>query len=153
MVRLSDLHAAGQQGAKALECPDYSGLDAASPAPRAQRKLALVSSAGLIRRGDMPFKGGDAGYRVIDNTLANEDILLSHVSVNFDRTAAIRNIEAIMPRQVAQQLVADGDIAALADEHYSFMGATDPKMMQESATEAAQRMLEQGVNTVVLLPV
>lgn len=153
MVRLTDLHAAGQQGAKALECPDFSDVPATKAVPRTQRKLALVSSAGLIRRGDVPFKGGDAGYRLIDNTLANEDILISHVSVNFDRSAAIRNIESIMPREAAQQLVADGEIAAVADEHYSFMGATDPKKMEESATEAAQRMLEQGVNTVVLLPV
>ena len=153
MVRLTDLHAAGQQGAKALECPDFSALQAATPASQAKRKLALVSSAGLIRRGDKPFKGGDAGYRVIDKTLANEDILLSHISVNFDRSAATRNIESIMPRELAKQLVADGDIAAVADEHYSFMGATDPKLMEESATEVAQRMLEQGVNTAVLLPV
>ena len=153
MVRISDLHQAGQKGAEALECPAFPGLQPVSPVAREQRKLALVSSAGLVKRGDAPFKGGDAGYRVFDNTVANEDILISHVSVNFDRTAAYRNIETIFPRQLSQQLVESGDIGAVAEEHYSFMGATDPKMMEETAAEAAQQMLAQGVNTAVLLPV
>lgn len=153
MVRMTDLHPAGQKGAEALDCPTFPDLQPVKPAPRGSRKLALVSSAGLIRRGDAPFRGGDAGYRTIDKTLSNQDILLSHVSVNFDRSSAIRNIESIMPRETAKQLVADGLIGDVADEHYSFMGATDPKLMHEQAVDAADRMLSQGVNTAVLLPV
>ncbi len=153
MVRIADLHPAGRKGAEALECPSFPGLQPAQPVARENRKLALVSSAGLIRRGDAPFRGGDAGYRVLDKSVANEDVLLSHVSVNFDRSAAVRNIESIMPRTTAQQLVKQGLIGAVAEEHYSFMGATDPKMMEEEAGDAADRMLAEGVNLAILLPV
>ena len=153
MVRLTDLHPAGQQGAKALDCPAFPELQPVDPAARGDRKLALVSSAGLIQRGEPPFRGGDAGYRLIDKSLANQDIVLSHVSINFDRTAAFRNIESIMPRDTVKRLVAQGLIGDVADEHYSFMGATDPTKMQEQAFDAADRMLAQGVNTAVLLPV
>lgn len=153
MVRLADLHELGRSNALNLECPSFEDQPFNQPASAAERKLALISTAGLIRRGDAPFRRNDAGYRVIDESVSNEDIQISHLSINFDRTAAVNNIETIFPRQLSQQLVSDGRIGALADKHYSVMGATDPLKMETTVAEIIESMKAESVNTAVLLPV
>ena len=50
-------------------------------------------------------------------------------------------------------MAADGEIASVADEHYSFMGAADPVTMEKSARAAAAKMKLEGVNTVFLIPI
>jgi len=41
----------------------------------------------------------------------------------------------------------------VAEEHYTFMGTTDPIDMEKSARETAERMRRDGVNTAFLIPV
>ena len=50
-------------------------------------------------------------------------------------------------------MAADGEIASVADEHYSFMGAADPVTMEKSARAVAAQMKAEGVNTVFLIPI
>ena len=45
------------------------------------------------------------------------------------------------------------EIGSIADEHYSFMGAADPVTMEKSAREVADKMKQEGVNTVFLIPI
>ncbi|NDG38520.1 MAG: selenoprotein B glycine/betaine/sarcosine/D-proline reductase, partial [Betaproteobacteria bacterium] len=47
--------------------------------------MAIVSSAALIRRGDAPFPVGSGEYRAVPASWNSADILMSHVSINFDR--------------------------------------------------------------------
>ena len=47
----------------------------------------------------------------------------------------------------------EGFIGSLADYHYSFMGATDPGQMQDTAKNLAEIMKKEGVNAVLLVPV
>ncbi len=153
MVRLADLHEAGRSSAQELACPSFDDHPFTAAVKPEARKLALVSSAGLIARGDAPFARGDSGYRRIDGTTPARDILISHLSVNFDRSAAIDNIETILPRQLSQQLVKEGSLGSVADTHYSFMGATEPEKMVSACNTLANELKNNGVNTVVLLPV
>jgi len=153
MARLAEIHPNVRKNVEALECPTFDELPFATPAPRGSRKLALISTAALIARGDQPFRGGDGGYRVIPDTLANEDILMSHISVNFTRNAAIRDIESVLPRKLCTELVNDGVIDSVSKDHYSFMGSTDPLEMEEAAGNLARELTASGVNTAVLLPV
>ncbi len=153
MVRLADLHEAGRASAQDLACPTFDDQPFTPAATPASRKLSFISSAGLIERGDAPFNRGDAGYRNISASTQSRDILISHLSINFDRTAAIDNIETILPRHLSQRLVDEGLIGDLADTHYSFMGATEPEKMESACDELATELKKQGVNTVVLLPV
>jgi hypothetical protein len=46
-----------------------------------------------------------------------------------------------------------GKIGAVADTHYSFMGATDPRTMEVHARELAGRLHDNGVDSAVFLPV
>ena len=57
-----------------------------APIERSKRTVTLISSAGLGMRNDPPFRGGDGGYRAIAHTADASDIVMSHVSVNYDRT-------------------------------------------------------------------
>jgi len=153
MVRMADLHEAGRQGAEALECPEFADRPFAPQIAAQDRKVAIISSAGLIQRGDRPFKGGDAGYRVFTDDVEDGDILISHISNNFDRTVAIESIESIFPRKALAEMSVAGEIGAVSSTHYSFMGATDPLTMEDEAAGLAQWLKADGVNTAVFLPV
>lgn len=153
MVRLADLHEAGRQSALDLDCPSFTDTPFVSPKPLAQQKVAIVSTAGLIARGDAPFRRGDTSYRIFDDTTANDDILVSHISINLDRVSVIRDIELMFPRDTLAE-IADGQaIGEAANEHYSFLGSSDPLAMEEPANSLAAHLHQQGVDSVVLLPV
>lgn len=153
MVSLAALHEVGKKNAEALECHSFLDQPFSQPKPLSESKVVLISSAGLIQRGDKPFRGGDAGYREFPDSLHNEDILVSHISINFDRSAALKNIESIFPRRILAEMAADGEVAGIADTHFSFMGATDPAEMEDNAAQLAQTLRAQGVDTAVFLPV
>ena len=48
--------------------------------------MAIISTAGLHKRGDRPFRPGDGSYRVIPAETPANELVMSHISVNFDRT-------------------------------------------------------------------
>ena len=124
-----------------------------APKPARKRTVTLISSAGLGVRGQKPFRGGESGYRVIPHQTPAAEILMSHVSVNFDRTGYQLDLETILPRERLQELADAGAIGAVAREHYSFMGATDPAEMEPQARELAGQLHKKGVDTAILLPV
>ena len=78
---------------------------------------------------------------------------MSHVSINFDRTGFQQDVNVAFPRQRMAELAADGTIGEVATTHYSFMGATDPKLMEEGARELAGRLKADNIDAVLLLPV
>ena len=110
-----------------------------------QRKIAIVSSAGLFRRDTEPFRGRDSDYRVVRGDIAWEDLLTSHISVNFDRTGLQEDWNVAFPLDRMRELSAEGVIGSLADTHYSFMGAADPLGMEPHARELAGRLKQEEV--------
>lgn len=141
-----------------LDCPRFPDTPITAPPLPADRQVALVSSAGLIVRGERPMLARDPGYRSIANDIADTDILCSHVSTNFDRSGLQQDLNVMLPRERLRELADDGEIgrAALgraADTHYAFMGATPPHTLEGKARELGGKLLALGVNTVVLAPV
>ncbi len=153
MVRMAELPAFERELLEGLECPSYDAEPWVTGAPLAERRVALVSSAGLFLRGERAVVGRDARYRRIPHDALDRDVLTSHVSVNFDRTGFQRDPSCYLPRRELDALAADGTIASAASRHYAFMGATDPKQMAPYARRAAEEMREDGVDTALLLPV
>lgn len=153
MVRLADVPEPERGVIAGLECPTYEHTPFSPPAAPAQRHVALVSSAGFIVRGERPLLPRDAGYRSIASTVADKDVLCSHVSTNFDRTGFQQDLNVMLPRDRLGELENDGCIGRAADVHYAFMGATPPGHLERSARELGQSMLALGVNTVLLAPV
>ena len=153
MARMTDLPQATQTNMANLECPRFETTPFVSGPPLAERRVAVVTSAGLVRRGQRPFVSGDVDYRVLPADTPASQILMSHASVNFDRTAFQRDINVVFPLDRLRAMVAAGAIGSLAATHYSFMGATDPRGMEANARAVAGRLKSDRVDAVLLTPV
>jgi len=153
MARLEDVPAAEQAALAALECPTFDTTPFVSGPPLAERRVALVSTAGLHRRGDRVFSGDAGDYRVIPADTAAADVVMSHVSPNFDRTGFQADLNVVFPIDRLHHLAAAGEIGSVADFHYSFMGAVSPEAMEVSARALAQHLLADRVDAVLLVPI
>jgi D-proline reductase (dithiol) PrdB len=153
MARMTDLPQATQTNMTNLECPRFETTPFVSGPPLAERRVAVVTSAGLVRRGQRPFVSGDVDYRVLPADTPASQILMSHASVNFDRTAFQRDINVVFPLDRLRAMAAAGAIGSLAATHYSFMGATDPRGMEANARAVAGRLKSDRVDAVLLTPV
>jgi D-proline reductase (dithiol) PrdB len=119
----------------------------------AARRVAIVSSAALHRRGEAPMLPGTAEFRALPADTPARELLMSHVSINFDRSGWQRDINTVYPIDRLRELASEGVIGAVADTHYSVMGSTDPRSMADSAAGMAAQMHAEGVNAVLLSPV
>lgn len=153
MVRLADVPEPERSYMAGLECIPYAHQAFTPAAAPDERHVAIVSSAGLIIRGQRPTLANDTGYRSIASDVADNDVLCSHVSVNFDRSGFQQDINVMLPRDRLTELEAEGSIGKAAQTHYAFMGATHPDELEDKAREVGRSMLALGVNTVVLAPV
>jgi D-proline reductase (dithiol) PrdB len=153
VTRLTDLPPAQAQRLAEVECPEFETRPYLSGPSLTERRIAIVSSAGLFRRGTEPFRGRDADYRVIPGNIGWEDLLTSHISVNFDRTGLQEDWNVAFPRDRLKELADERAIGSVADTHYSFMGASDPLQMEPHARALAGRLKEDYVDSVLLAPV
>ena len=153
MTRLTDLPPAQAKRLAELECPVFATRPWVKGPPLTQRRVAIVSSAGLVRRGEMPFRGRDADYRVIPADTQPDQLLISHISINFDRTGFQEDWNTVFPLDRLNELAAEGEIGTVAETHYAFMGATDPVQMEPYARELAGRLKSDRVDAVILTPV
>jgi len=153
VTRLTDLPPAQAKRLAELECPEFATRPWVTGPPLSRRRVAIVSSAGLVVRGETPFRGRDADYRVIPADTRPDELLISHISVNFDRTGFQEDWNLVFPLDRLRELAAEGAIGKVAPIHYSFMGATDPVQMEPYARALAERLKQDSVDTVVLPPV
>jgi D-proline reductase (dithiol) PrdB len=136
-----------------LECPDFVTRPWVEGPPLSERRVAIVSSAGLVVRGDRVFRGRDADYREIPSSTQANDLLCSHISINFDRNGFQEDWNVVFPLDRLNELSAEGAIGSVAARHYSFMGATDPVQMVEGAAEVAGKLKGDHVDAVLLTSV
>ena len=153
MTRLTDLPSGQAKRLAELECPEFATRPWVAGPALSRRRVAIVSSAGLVRRGENPFRGRDPDYRAIPSDTRAPDLLISHVSINFDRTGFQEDWNVVFPLDRLNELAREGEIGSVADTHYSFMGATDPVQMEPYARELAGRLKQDGVDAVILPPV
>jgi D-proline reductase (dithiol) PrdB len=120
--------------------------------------VAIVTTAGLHLRDDQPFNrdhpGGESTYRIIPSNSDTADIVQSHFSIGFDRTAIYRDINITFPIDRMRELAERGKIGNVAPNHYSFMGALRDCTIvaEQTGPEVAQRLKDEGVNLVFLTP-
>lgn len=153
MARLEDIPEPTRTAVANFPCPSFDTTPFVAGPPLAQRRVAIVSSAALIRRGDKPFPFGSGEFRAVPGTWSNDEILISHVSINFDRAGSQRDINVVYPIDRLRELAAEGVIGGVTDAHYTIMGSTDPAAMVELADGIAAALLAEGCNAVVLAPV
>ncbi|MSP01751.1 MAG: selenoprotein B glycine/betaine/sarcosine/D-proline reductase [Acetobacteraceae bacterium] len=153
MARLEDIPEPTRSAVRDLPCPEFDTTPFVTGLALSERRVAIVSSAALIHRGDKPFPVGSGEYRAVPGTWNNADILMSHVSINFDRAGFQRDINVVYPIDRLRDLAADGTIGSVAGTHHTVMGSTDPAVMVQSADGIAAALHADRVNAVVLAPV
>ena len=154
MVALERLSPRLQRHFLDMPCPTFSATAWVTGSPVRQRKVALVSTAGLHRRGELPITPGSADYRVIPADTPADDLVMSHVSTNFDRTGFQLDWNVVLPLDRLRELAQAGDIGGVASRHYSFMGAIgELDGLEPRAGELAQDLHADGVDTALLVPV
>lgn len=134
------------------EAVEFAATQPVSGVPLNERRVALISTAGLMHRGDKPFAIGATDYRILDME-ADEDILMSHISTNFDRSGFVQDKNIAMPLDRLTEKAASGEIGSVARYHYSFMGATSPDTMQQAAEQLAKNLRDDEVDGLILVPV
>ena len=120
-----------------------------------RRRVAIVTTSGMHRRGDRPFSlipGTD--YRVIPGDTRSEELVMSHISVNFDRSGFQEDANVVFPIERMKEPARNGAIGSVADFHYAFMGAAwPPTRFEPKARELAILLKKDRVDAVLLSPV
>lgn len=142
---------------KMMEELDCSGYEDRRPwvggPPLASRRIAIVSTAALNLRGDAVFQRNATDYRVIPGDTDPADVVMSHVSVNFDRTGFQQDLNICFPLERLHEMAGDGIIGSVADFHYTVSGAAHPAELEDSARDIARMMKAEAVDTVLLVPI
>jgi D-proline reductase (dithiol) PrdB len=136
-----------------LPCPSFDKHPWVSGPELRKRRVAIISTAGLHRRGDRPFEGMAGDYRIIPGDISARDLVMTHVSTNFDRTGFQQDWNVVFPLDRLKEFAASGTIGSIAAYHYSFMGATDPAAMESGIHEIAGFLKGDRVDAALLVPV
>ena len=154
MARLEEMPAEERAHLEAKACEPFATRPWVNGPPLAERRVALVTTAGLHRREDAPFAMLDTSYRVIPGDVAAGDLAMSHSSVHFDRSGFREDMNLVFPIDRLRELAHDGVVGSVADVHYSLMGAGwPPEAIEPTARGLADALLRDGVDAVCLVPV
>ncbi len=155
MARLSDLPEWEQRHhlGKIRELPDFGATPFVDGPPLAKRRVAIVTTSGLHPRGDRPFEMGSADYRIIPGDTAAADLIMSHTSVNFDRTGFQEDVNVVFPLARLRELAREGGVGSVSEFHESFMGAAPIRDHEPKARELASLLKQDRVDAVLLTPV
>lgn len=153
MARMQDIPQPTRDAIAALAITEPDTAPWVTARPLAESRIAILTSAALHRGAEMPFAAGTAEFRDLPTALAPADILMTHISINFDRVGFQRDINVAYPIDRLNELAADGVIGSVAPTHYSVMGSTDPATMAATAEGIIGRLKQENVDAVLLCPV
>lgn len=154
MARMSDLSEFDQNILMGMECPSFENQSWAEGPPLNQRRVAMITTAGLHMRSDRPFQMGEPDlYRVIPGHAGNSDLVMSHGAASFDRTGYQRDLNVIFPIERLRELAEEGIIGSQADYHYAFGTPLSMEQSETAARELADLLKKDNVNAVLLFPV
>jgi len=153
MARLNQMPEPMRSHLADLPCPSFKKHPWATGPALSRRRISLISTAGLHRRGDRPFDAMNGDYRVIPGDIMARDLVMTHISTNFDRTGFQQDWNVMFPLDRLRELALEGVIGSVAAYHYSFMGAADPAAMEPAARDLAGLLKGDQVDTALLVPV
>jgi D-proline reductase (dithiol) PrdB len=154
MVRLADLPEIDQAHLLGKACEPLPGEPFVHGPPLTQRRVAIVTTAGLHPAGQPNFDLRDTDYRVIPGDVDGRDLVMSHSSVNFDRSGFQQDINVVFPLERLRELADAGEIGSVASFHYALNGAGwEPHEIEPTAAELARMLAADKVDAAVLVPV
>jgi D-proline reductase (dithiol) PrdB len=121
--------------------------------PLYESRLALVTTGGVHLpdqpRFDIDDPAGDCSYREIPSSTT--DLTWTHAYYRPDEGS---DLDAVFPLLTLRELVEEGAVGELGPRHFSFMGAIhDPTpLVENTAPEVAGKLVEDGVDAVLLTP-
>ncbi|MDP3773844.1 MAG: glycine/sarcosine/betaine reductase selenoprotein B family protein [Gemmatimonadales bacterium] len=127
--------------------------------PLSECRVALVSSAGFVVRGQEPFDqhrlGGDPTFREIPADVDAASLVDAHRSEAFDHTGMLRDPNLAFPIDRVREIAAKGRIGSVNHRHLSFMGSLTAtgRLTKHTAPRAAEMLAEDAVNVALLVPV
>lgn len=154
MARLEDFTDYERKHLEGLKCPAFETQPWVTGPPLHKRRVAIISTAGLHRKEDRPFTfdPGDF-YRVIPGDINANDLVMTHVSTNFDRSGYQQDWNIVFPLDRLNEFKEQGIIGGVADYHYSFMGAVEPMPMEKTVRDMAGLLKNDNVDAALLVPV
>lgn len=127
MARIEDIPQPTRDAIVGLAMPALDGEPWVQPKPLARSRVAILTSAALHRRMERPFEAGTPEFRELPSSLAPADMLMSHISINFDRIAFERDINVAYPIDRLRELAAAGHIGSVATTHYSVIAVAQDR--------------------------
>jgi D-proline reductase (dithiol) PrdB len=127
--------------------------------PLSDCRLALVSSAGFVVRGQTPFdgsvRGGDVSWHDIPSDVDVRELVDTHRSESFDHAGLRQDPNLGFPVDRVRELARRGRVASVNRRHLSFMGSiTAPgRLIRNSAPAMARELVADGVDCALLVPV
>ena len=129
--------------------------------PLSECKVAMISSGGIAMKNDKPFDQdgerknpwwGDPSYRTIPKTASANDVDIYHLHIKPDY--ARRDINCLLPIHRLEELARNDEIGSVAETHYSIMGylLQPEEMLEESVPAIIQRLKDEHVDVVILIP-
>lgn len=129
--------------------------------PLAQSTIALISTAGVARKDDVPFDEegerrnpwwGDPSFRRIPLGTTEADVGLHHLHI--DRRFGAEDLDVVLPMRRLVELAVAGVVGRAADTHYSLMGyQLRPEVLErETAPAIARELRAAGVDAALLVP-
>ncbi len=156
MVRLSDLHPseADHLRARAEAMPTFECEQWLTPPPLHEATVAIVSTCGMHLRDDPHFRPGATDYRLVPRGVDWGNIVMSHISANFDRSGVAGDPNIAMPLDRLEELASAGEIGGVSRWHYTFMGAHPrPQMFEDAGREVGRLLAADGVDVALLVPI
>ena len=153
MVRLKDMPEPARLHLTSVECPVFKTQPWVTGLSLKEQRVAIISTAGLHCRGDRPFMPPSEDYRIIPGDTRAGDLVMTHLSTNFDRTGFQQDWNVVFPIDRLCELADQGEIKSVADFHYSFMGATYPDKLETAVRQLAGIVKGDAVTAVLLVPV
>ena len=95
MVLISDMPAVGRGFISRLEKYTFDNPSWTQPKEAKNRRVSIVSTAAISKRGDKPYSWLANNHRVIEKD--NLDLVMTHVAVEYDRTAWQQDLNTILP--------------------------------------------------------
>jgi D-proline reductase (dithiol) PrdB len=130
--------------------------------PLSHCTIALVSSAALAMNNDGPFDlqiervdpwFSDPSYRVLPRNARTGEVQICHLHIN--PAFAQQDLNCVMPLERLAELAVLGEVGEPAPSHYSYVGYTlrPEQLLQETVPLIVERMQQERVDAVVLVPV
>lgn len=139
-----------------IPAPELEPTATALDKPLSECRVAIVTTAGLKPAGEVElWQPTDASFTVLPADA--RDVQLAHFSPNFDRSGITQDLNVVYPADRLDELSEAGVIGSVNHRHISFMGAqfdaTFSTMIQDTGPAAAQLLVDDGVDVVLLTPI